>query len=88
MGADILVVEDEPSIQALIAASLRKSGYQVRAAANVEEAYRALSAALPDVVLLDWMLPDGNGPAITKRLRSEARKERRRFARSRRRTKW
>jgi two-component system, OmpR family, phosphate regulon response regulator PhoB len=73
MATDILVVEDEPSIQELIGASLRKSGYQVRAAFNVEEAYRAMSAALPDVVLLDWMLPDGSGPAITKKLRSEAR---------------
>ena len=73
MGADILVVEDEPSIQELIAASLRKSGYKVRGALNAEEAFRALTAALPDVVLLDWMLPDGSGPTITRRLRSEQR---------------
>ncbi|MBL0141808.1 MAG: phosphate regulon transcriptional regulator PhoB [Betaproteobacteria bacterium] len=73
MGADILVVEDEPSIQVLIAASLRKNGYEVRGAVNAEEAYRELGAALPDVILLDWMLPDGNGPAIARRLRAESR---------------
>jgi two-component system phosphate regulon response regulator PhoB len=73
MGADILVVEDEPSIQELIAASLRKSGYKVRGALNAEEAYRLLTGSLPDVILLDWMLPDGSGPTITRRLRSESR---------------
>ncbi len=73
MGADILVVEDEPSIQELIAVGLRRNGYQVRGALNAEEAYRALTAALPDGVLLDWMLPDGSGPTITRRLRSESR---------------
>jgi two-component system phosphate regulon response regulator PhoB len=41
--------------------------------ANAAEAYRAVSAALPDVILLDWMLPDGSGLAIARRLRSEAR---------------
>ncbi len=73
MAADVLVVEDEPSIQELIAASLKRSGYTVRGAANAEEAYRELSAALPDVILLDWMLPDGSGPIITRRLRAESR---------------
>jgi two-component system, OmpR family, phosphate regulon response regulator PhoB len=73
MAADILVVEDEPSIQVLIAASLRKGGYAVRGAANAEEAWKELGAALPDVILLDWMLPDGNGPAMARRLRAESR---------------
>ena len=73
MAADILVVEDEPSIQELIAATLKRNGHLVRSAVNAEEAYRAVSSALPDVILLDWMLPDSSGPAITRRLRSEQR---------------
>jgi len=73
MTASVLVVEDEPSIQELIAVNLARHGHEVRRAANAEEAYRAVAEALPDVILLDWMLPDSPGPAITRRLRGEAR---------------
>jgi two-component system phosphate regulon response regulator PhoB len=73
MAPVVLVVEDEPSIQELIAVSLTRSGHTVQRAANAEEAYRVVSDALPDVILLDWMLPDGSGPAITRKLRMEAR---------------
>jgi two-component system phosphate regulon response regulator PhoB len=40
---------------------------------NAADAWRSLSAELPDLILLDWMLPDAAGPAVAKRLRSEAR---------------
>ena len=73
MSASILVVEDEPAIQELIAVGLKRAGHEVRGAATAEEAYGALTETLPDVILLDWMLPDASGPAITRRLRSEAR---------------
>ena len=73
MSASILVVEDEPSIQELISVGLTRNGHAVRRAATAEEAYGEVTAALPDVILLDWMLPDASGPAITRRLRSEAR---------------
>jgi two-component system phosphate regulon response regulator PhoB len=73
MPAAILVVEDEPAIQELIAASLRRNGHEVRSAATGEEAWKEMGAALPDVVLLDWMLPDAAGPAIARRMRAEAR---------------
>ena len=73
MSAAILVVEDEPAIQELISVNLARNGHQVRRAASAEEAYRAVAETLPDVILLDWMLPDTPGPAIAKRLRSEAR---------------
>jgi two-component system phosphate regulon response regulator PhoB len=69
----VLVVEDEPSIQELIAVGLTRSGHSVQRAANAEEAYRAVSEVLPDVILLDWMLPDASGPSITRKLRSESR---------------
>jgi two-component system, OmpR family, phosphate regulon response regulator PhoB len=73
MPASILVVEDEPAIQELISVTLTRNGHSVTRTANAAEAWRAVSAALPDVILLDWMLPDGSGLAIARRLRSEAR---------------
>jgi two-component system phosphate regulon response regulator PhoB len=73
MSASILVVEDEPAIQELISVTLTRNGHSVTRTANAAEAYRAVSAALPDVILLDWMLPDGSGLSIARRLRSEAR---------------
>jgi two-component system phosphate regulon response regulator PhoB len=73
MAASILVVEDEPAIQELISISLARNGHTVRRSANAREAYEAVAAALPDVILLDWMLPDGSGPSLARRLRSEQR---------------
>ncbi len=73
MTASILVVEDEPAIQELICVTLERNGHDVRRAASAAEAASAVAEALPDVVLLDWMLPDGSGPAFTRRMRSEAR---------------
>ena len=73
MTTSILVVEDEPAIQELIAVTLERNGHAVRQAASAAEALRAVAEALPDVILLDWMLPDTPGPVIARRLRSEAR---------------
>jgi len=73
MTASILVVEDEPAIQELIAVNLARHGHEVRRAATADEAYRSLTESLPDVILLDWMLPDSPGPSITRRLRSDTR---------------
>jgi CheY-like chemotaxis protein len=70
MSASILVVEDEPSIQELIAVGLKRSGHAVRGAFTAEEAYGAVAEALPDVILLDWMLPDASGPSLARRLRA------------------
>jgi two-component system phosphate regulon response regulator PhoB len=73
MAPVVLVVEDEPSIQELIAVALARNGHTVQRAASAEEAYRVVAEAIPDVILLDWMLPDTPGPAITRKLRSETR---------------
>ncbi|HET9652394.1 MAG TPA: phosphate regulon transcriptional regulator PhoB [Usitatibacter sp.] len=73
MTASILVVEDEPAIQELVCVTLARHGHEVRRAANAAEATAAIASALPDLLLLDWMLPDGSGPALTRRLRSDAR---------------
>ena len=73
MTASILVVEDEPAIQELISVSLTRNGHTVRSAANAADALEAVAEALPDLILLDWMLPDQAGPVIARRLRGEAR---------------
>ncbi len=73
MSATILVVEDEPSIQALIEVNLRRAGHVVQLAADAETARRMVREALPDLVLLDWMLPGMSGADFARSLRSEAR---------------
>src|ERR687888_75524 len=73
MSASVLVVEDEPQIQELVAVNLEHFGHRVRRAASAEEAEAAIRAALPDVVVLDWMLPGESGLAFARRLRGDAR---------------
>lgn len=73
MGASILVVEDEPAIQELVAYTCSSSGYQVRRAESVAGAREAIGRELPDLVLLDWMLPDRSGVDLLKDLRAEER---------------
>ena len=73
MAASILVVEDEPAIQELISVTCTRNGHSVRRSATAKDAYEAVAEALPDVILLDWMLPDGSGPSFARKLRSEAR---------------
>jgi len=73
MSATVLVVEDEPAIQELIAATLRQAGHRVLRAETAEEAARLVGGTLPDVVLLDWMLPGTSGIQYARRLRQDAR---------------
>jgi len=73
MSATVLVVEDEPQIQELIAVNLEHSGHRVRRAASAEEAESAIRDELPDVVVLDWMLPGESGLSFARRLRADAR---------------
>ncbi|HMX15643.1 MAG TPA: phosphate regulon transcriptional regulator PhoB [Rhodocyclaceae bacterium] len=70
MPANILVVEDEPAIQALIVANLQRAGHAVLRAPDAETALRLVNEALPDLILLDWMLPGMSGIDLARRLRS------------------
>ena len=69
----VLVVEDEPAILELIRINLLDAGYEVQGAADVEDAKRRLNETLPDLVLLDWMLPGQSGLALAKELRAAKR---------------
>jgi two-component system, OmpR family, phosphate regulon response regulator PhoB len=73
MPAHILLVEDEPAIQELIAVNLEHAGHPVRRAADAEAALAALNRALPDMMLIDWMLPRMSGLALARRLREDER---------------
>ena len=65
-----LVVEDEEDIAALLEFSLRKAGFSVDWAKNLQEAQACVKKILPDVVVLDWMLPDGDGVTWLNQLRA------------------
>jgi len=73
MSATILVVEDEPAIQELIAYNLKQAGHQPLCADSAEQALRLVANALPDLVLLDWMLPGASGIEVARRLRGDKR---------------
>ena len=69
----VLVVEDEAAIAELIRLHLRHAGYQVTVAVDAEQAQAAVDRVLPDLVLLDWMLPGQSGLQLARRWRAEAR---------------
>lgn len=69
MAATILVVEDEPAIQELISYGLRQAGHKTFCAGNAEQAMEIVNDILPDLVLLDWMLPGMSGIEFAKMLR-------------------
>jgi len=69
----ILVVEDESAIAELISINLRHAGFEVTIATNAEQAQAAVDGVLPDLIILDWMLPGQSGLALAKRWRGEQR---------------
>jgi len=73
MAANILVVEDESAIQALIGANLKRAGHDVLTALDAESALQQVKQVLPDLILLDWMLPGMSGIELARRLRGEER---------------
>ncbi|MDC0575251.1 phosphate regulon transcriptional regulator PhoB [Nitrosomonadaceae bacterium] len=69
MAATILVVEDEPGIQELLSYGLRQAGHEIFCAGDAEQAMKIVNDVLPDLVLLDWMLPGMSGIELAKILR-------------------
>jgi two-component system phosphate regulon response regulator PhoB len=67
----VLIVEDEPAIVELVSYSLRETGWEIRTAANVAAAWDAIVQGRPDLLLLDWMLPDQSGLRLLSRLRGD-----------------
>ncbi|MBS0438042.1 MAG: phosphate regulon transcriptional regulator PhoB [Proteobacteria bacterium] len=71
MQKRILVVEDESSIRDMVAFALRKADMEPMLAADAREAQLAVAATVPDLILLDWMLPGMSGLELARRLRKE-----------------
>jgi len=69
----ILVVEDEPAIAELVALNLRHAAFDVELAETGDAAQAAVDRRLPDVVLLDWMLPGQSGLQLARRWRADPR---------------
>jgi two-component system phosphate regulon response regulator PhoB len=67
----VLVVEDEPAIVELVTYSLREAGWDIRTADTAQGAWDSISRGKPDLVLLDWMLPDQSGLRLLSRLRAD-----------------
>lgn len=68
----IYIVEDDRNIQEIELFALKNSGYQATGFETAKEFYKALNEKLPELILLDIMLPDEDGLSILKRLRSRA----------------
>jgi two-component system phosphate regulon response regulator PhoB len=73
MASSILIVEDEPSIAELIAVNLSHAGFLPVRAFQTEQASQLMKEVLPDLVILDWMLPGKSGVQFAKELRSNER---------------
>ena len=67
----ILIVEDEPAIRQMIAFGLKRAGFEVREAEDSRGARSALADRWPDLMLVDWMLPDTSGLELTRSLKRE-----------------
>src|SRR6187455_3539527 len=73
-GGRILVVDDETSIVDAVATALRYEGFEVEGAATGREALSAVARFDPDLIVLDWMLPDIDGIEVGRRLREQGQK--------------
>jgi len=67
----ILIVEDEPAIRDMVAFALRKAGMEAAHAADARAAQGMIAERVPDLILLDWMLPGMSGLDLARRLRKE-----------------
>jgi len=67
----VLVVDDESAIREMIRFALGKSDMAVECAASAKEALEKINEHTPDIVLLDWMMPNMSGPELTRRLRRD-----------------
>jgi len=71
MAANILIVEDEPAIQELLALNLTQAGHNPIRALSVEQAQLIMREALPDLIILDWMLPGMSGIEFARKLKGD-----------------
>lgn len=70
-ASKILLVEDEPAIREMVVMALERAGLEILEAGDAREAENVLAEGLPDLILLDWMLPGTSGIELARRLRRE-----------------
>jgi two-component system phosphate regulon response regulator PhoB len=70
-GKNILIVEDEKPIREMVGFSLGRAGFSVTEAGDISEAFECLARQLPDLILLDWMLPGASGLELARRLKRD-----------------
>jgi len=71
MSLFVILAEDDPDIQLVARLSLKRAGFTVRVVGNGQEALDAIREQKPDVVLLDWMMPELDGPETCRRLKAD-----------------
>ena len=71
MTIKVLAVDDEADVRRLIQTKLKKAGFEVFTATNGEEAVQVCQDVMPDVVIMDWMMPKMDGPTATTKIKSE-----------------
>ena len=71
LQAQILLVEDEPAQREVLTYNLEAEGFAVRCATNGEEAMQMVQEGLPDLVILDWMMPELSGIEVCRRIKTD-----------------
>ena len=71
MSSNILIVEDEPAIRQMLGFTLSNGGYNYLEAGDAQQAQQTLSTTVPDLILLDWMLPGISGLDFARRLKRD-----------------
>ncbi|MEW7979061.1 MAG: phosphate regulon transcriptional regulator PhoB [Candidatus Sedimenticola endophacoides] len=71
MAAKILIVEDEPAVRDMISFVLRQNDYETLEAADAEQAWVCLAESVPDMILMDWMLPGMSGVELISQLKQD-----------------
>ena len=71
MSLSVILAEDDPDIQLVARLALKRAGFNVTVVGNGQEALEAVQRTPPDVILLDWMMPELDGPETCRRLKSD-----------------
>jgi CheY-like chemotaxis protein len=71
MSLSVILAEDDPDIQLVARLALKRAGFTVRVVNNGQEALNAVREAPPQVVLLDWMMPELDGPETCRQLKAD-----------------